>query len=199
MARTARSAAPVEAAPVWNGPASLPELRVHPRNARITFAARLCGLLTVRGEFTEFDGRVRYAAGDPRRSSLEATIGAASIQTGIRIRDRHLRGWSYLDAEEHPTITFRSRSVACETPKLMVRGSLTLRGVTGEAELACTSSRIPQAGRPDGAWLLAGEMMISRSRFGIGRPDRKLGLADIRPLVIGDLVRIRVEVRVPPA
>ncbi|HEU4640979.1 MAG TPA: YceI family protein [Gemmatimonadaceae bacterium] len=200
MGWTAESAAPAVEAPAWHGPARLPELRVHPGNARITFSARLCGLLTVRGEFTEFDGRARWAADEPRRSSLEATISAASIRTGIAMRDHHLRGWSYLDAAAYPVISFRSRSLACGEPRLMVRGSLTLRGITGEAELACSSRRVALPGEGAGdAWLLVGEMAVSRSRFGVGRPARALGPADIRPLIIGDLVRIRVEVRVPPA
>jgi polyisoprenoid-binding protein YceI len=183
---------------VWAGPERLAELRVGPANARITFAARVLGALTVRGAFAAHDAVVRWAESDVVASTLEARIGAASIDTGIAVRDRHLRGWSYLDAGAHPLITFTSRVIERRPPHLVVRGPLTLRGVTREEELVCTSCAVPPAGDD---WTLVGEMVVSRARYGIGRPARALGalgFLDPRPLVIADRVRIRIEVRAGP-
>jgi polyisoprenoid-binding protein YceI len=182
----------------WCGPARLGELRVGPGNARITFEARMCGVLTVRGRFEEFEARVRYADGEPETSSLSATVRAASIQTGIALRDRHLRGEAYLAADAHPLIVFSSRAFERRPPYLLVCGALELRGVRADAELACVSCQLPAARRTDGGYLLVGEMRIGRSRFGVGRPVRGLGPLDVRPLLIGEEIRVRIEVLLPP-
>jgi polyisoprenoid-binding protein YceI len=194
----ARTPAPAPTAS-WRGPERVSELWVDPSNARITFAARTCGILTVRGAFEEFGGVLRYADGDQRHSSLTATVRAASIRTGIALRDRHLRGWSYLDTAAHPTITFRSRTFEHAPPGVVVRGALTIRDITTEAAIACTSHPLPDSSAAGAArgHLLVGELTVLRSAFGIGRPSRRLGFLDVRPLLIGDEVRVRLEVCLP--
>jgi polyisoprenoid-binding protein YceI len=68
----------------------------------------LWGLRTVRGRFCSFDGA--YIVG-PGGSEVELTIDAASIDTGIAARDRHLRSADFFDVDEHPQVRFRSTRV----------------------------------------------------------------------------------------
>jgi polyisoprenoid-binding protein YceI len=73
-------------------------------------------------------------------SRVEVEIDAASIDTRVADRDAHLRSGDFLDAENHPKLTFRSREVrgAPLEPgaEFTVVGDLTIRGVTKEVELA---------------------------------------------------------------
>jgi polyisoprenoid-binding protein YceI len=48
---------------------------------------------------------------DPSRSTVEAVIDATSVDTGEPKRDRHLRSAAFLDADHHPSITFRSTRI----------------------------------------------------------------------------------------
>jgi len=69
-------------------------------------------------------------------SSVEATIGAASITTGAPDRDGHLRSGDFLDVEKYPNLTFRSlRVVRQHGGDFVLVGELTIRGVTREVEL----------------------------------------------------------------
>jgi polyisoprenoid-binding protein YceI len=67
------------------------------------------GLTTVRGRFQRLDGWLEID--DNRRWRMELTLDAASLDTGNRRRDRHLRSADFFDVEPHPEVRFRSSSV----------------------------------------------------------------------------------------
>jgi polyisoprenoid-binding protein YceI len=102
--------------------------RLDRQRSRVEFHTRsLWGLATVRGHFDDYTGWLDVGA-DP---AIELTINAASLQTGNRKRDQHLRSADFFDCERHPTVRFVSESVEPEGPKgdtLRVRGRLSARG-----------------------------------------------------------------------
>jgi polyisoprenoid-binding protein YceI len=69
---------------------------------------------------------------------VEATIDAASIDTGAEGRDQHLRSPDFLDVANHPTITFRSTRIEPARGRYRLHGDLTLRGVTRPIVLDAT-------------------------------------------------------------
>ena len=81
------------------------------------------GLGTVKGHFDHYDGRLDLSA-DP---AIELRIDAASVHTGNRRRDKHLRSASFFDAESHPTERFVSDSVVVEGDSLKVSGRVSAR------------------------------------------------------------------------
>ena len=96
------------------------------------------GLITVKGHFDEYDGRLNLAA-DP---AIELTIDAASLQTGHRKRDQHLRSPDFFDAENQPQVRFVSDSVVPQDGALKVRGSLFARGGSIPLELDAEVRRV---------------------------------------------------------
>jgi polyisoprenoid-binding protein YceI len=75
--------------------------------------------------------------------------GTASIDTGIKQRDTHLRSKDFLDVERHPQIRFRSASVekGRDRDTLRVAGELTIKGTSRDVVLDVTQvdrSRSPQ-------------------------------------------------------
>jgi len=83
----------------------------------------LWGLLTVKGHFADYEGRLDLSA----TPAIEVTIAAASVQTGNRKRDQHLRSADFLDAENHPRVRFVSDSVDLLGHTLTARGRLFAR------------------------------------------------------------------------
>jgi polyisoprenoid-binding protein YceI len=61
---------------------------------------------------------------------VEVTIPAATVETGMEPRDNHLRSADFLDVENHPTLAFRSASIAPKGDRWAIAGDLTIRGVT---------------------------------------------------------------------
>ncbi|MFH8694783.1 MULTISPECIES: YceI family protein [Streptomyces] len=103
---------------------------VEPAHTSIGFTARHIGLARIHGRFNSFAGAVRIT--DPvERSAMHVVIDAASIDTGVRMRDDHLRSADFLDVAAFPTLEFYSeRFVHKGGTRWAVTGALTLHGVT---------------------------------------------------------------------
>ena len=86
---------------------------------------------TAKGQFHRFSGTIDLDRAQLERSSVSARIDIASIDTGIKKRDDHLRSADFFDAVKFPNITFKSRSVNRTGPSAAdVTGDLTMHGVT---------------------------------------------------------------------
>ena len=99
-------------------------------HTRLGFSARHAMVTTVRGSFKEFEGTAHIDTKNPAASSVSLTINANSIDTGNADRDGHLRSGDFFEDETHPTITFKSTSVAFDGETWEVTGDLTIKGVT---------------------------------------------------------------------
>src|SRR4030081_3933685 len=81
-----------------------------PAHSTIAFKVRhLLG--SAKGKFTRFSGTIDVDREHPEKSSVVATIKAASIDTAIAKRDEHLRSVDFFDVGKFPEITFKSRRV----------------------------------------------------------------------------------------
>jgi polyisoprenoid-binding protein YceI len=98
--------------------------RLDPEGSTAEFRVpTLWGLATVRGRFHRLDG---YADAD---GSMELVIDAASLDTGNRQRDRHLRSADFFDCERHPDVRFRSTDLSSlDAGRIRVAGDLEAAG-----------------------------------------------------------------------
>jgi polyisoprenoid-binding protein YceI len=104
-------------------------------HTEVAAVARHLVVSKVRGTFANVTGTIVFAE-DPLQSSVTASIPAETINTNSPDRDNHLRGADFLDVENHPTLDFRSTSVVSHKGnEYVVRGDLTIRGVTREADI----------------------------------------------------------------
>ena len=102
---------------------------VDPGHADVGFVGRHFGLTKIRGRFTGVDGTIVLAE-DLDASTVDVTIDMASVNSGDRTRDDHLRSADLFDVERFPTATFRSTRVAVAGTEGVVCGDLTIKDVT---------------------------------------------------------------------
>jgi len=91
------------------------------------------GISTVTGRFEKFTGSFGFDPDDVRAAIASTTIDAASINTNVPFRDKHLRSSDFLDVEKYPEITFIGRKVTDVDQKnhrFKLFGDLTIHGVT---------------------------------------------------------------------
>ena len=75
-----------------------------------------------------------------RTGSVDVTIDAKSVNTGLGLFNGHIQGEDYFDTARYPTITFTSTKVRFEGDKpAAVDGNLTIKGVTRPVTLTVTS------------------------------------------------------------
>ena len=106
------------------------------------FSAKHMMITTVKGRISDVRGTITVDEANPDRSTVEVELAASSIDTRNEQRDTHLRSEDFLNAEQFPAISFRSRRVEGAVPSegdgFTVVGDLTIRGVTREVTLAAT-------------------------------------------------------------
>jgi polyisoprenoid-binding protein YceI len=109
---------------------------IDPAHTSVQFSIRHLMISNVRGEFTKVSGTAVADDKDLTRSTIEATIDTASINTREPKRDEHLKSPDFLDTAKYPTMTFKSKRIEkAGEGRYKVTGDLTLHGVTKEVVL----------------------------------------------------------------
>lgn len=96
------------------------------------FSIKHMMIAKVHGGFEKVSGTLLLDSQDITKSSIEASIEAASINTREPQRDAHLKSADFFDIEKYPTLNFRSKKVEQDGDDLKVTGDLTIHGVTKE-------------------------------------------------------------------
>ena len=100
-------------------------------HSEILFQVPYMGVSDVTGRFNEFDGEVVFRPGMKAIDSLTVEIAAASIDTGNKMRDGHLRGSDFFKSQEFQFITFKSNKVKTLKDKSFeAEGTLTVKGIS---------------------------------------------------------------------
>jgi len=163
-------------------------LAAEPNHSTIGFSVPIAaGMTRVTGKFTRFEASVLYDADDPSRWTIDASIEAASVDTGIDERDEDLRGPDFFDTENHPRILFESDAIQRRGDEFVARGTLTIRGVAREIELPF---RVTAVDWEEEAPLLglAAEFSLNRTDFGVGTDWRHT----LIPNFLGEEVQVEI-------
>ncbi|CAN5266319.1 YceI family protein [soil metagenome] len=108
-----------------------------PQRSRISFHCRsFWGLLPVKGTFAEFSGHGQLTDGT---ASGRVDIAAASLDTGIKKRDHHLRSDDFFAVERFPDISLVVTAVLSNGGGgAELSSNLTVRGITHPIPLPST-------------------------------------------------------------
>lgn len=159
-------------------------------HSNIGFAVPIMGGLSqVRGKFTDFTVDIVYDDKDVTKSSVQAVIKTASVDTGIEGRDKHLRTADFFDAEKFPEITFKSSHIMKKGKGFIAHGTFTMHGVSKEIALPFTINGVNQDPKTGKTTLGAtARIVVNRKDYGINfsRPDN--------PSFIGDMIDIELNI-----
>ena len=104
-------------------------------HSSVGFKVKHMMVSNVRGTFDSFEGTIEFDEADPAGWSVAAVIQMASVNTADEKRDAHLINPDFFDVENHPTMTFASTGVEKKGDGWILKGDLTLHGVTKPVEL----------------------------------------------------------------
>ncbi|MFZ9586424.1 MAG: YceI family protein [Crocinitomicaceae bacterium] len=146
-------------------------------HSRLGFTIQHMGITDIHGQFSNFDVKMSTPNADFESATIEMTAQANSINTGIEMRDNHLKTADFFDAEKFPTLTFKSTSVKkAKGNKYVITGDFTMHGVTKSVTLQAVNTGVVknQAGNDVAGFRITG--VVKRTDFGVGQSGK--GLAD---------------------
>jgi polyisoprenoid-binding protein YceI len=177
----ADKSAPVIPAGTWS---------IDPVHSTVEFDVTHAGIATVKGRAPAIAGTIR--GGD--EPAIEGTIAVPSLTTFDETRDAHLQTPDFFDAERYPELRFVSSSVESHDGELIVKGDLTIRGVTKPVELRGTfrSETLDAYGNERIGLDLSGT--VDRTEFGVSwntpLPGGKPALAN-EVTIVGELAFVK--------
>ena len=133
-----------------------------PDKTTIEFHTKIMRVIPVKGRIKATEGRVSVLADGSIDGYL--TLDVATIDTGIKRRDDHLRTGDFFDAERYPTMQFAARS-ARELPSggFEVTGNLTIHGQTRPLIALAEIHHLPTGVS------VSANLELDRTAWGVGR------------------------------
>lgn len=114
-----------------------------PTHTNIAWRVNHFGFSNPDGKFTKSSGHILLDEKNPAASSVEVTIGTASVMSGVLALDDHLKKKDFLDSEKYPTARFISTKIEMAGDRhAKVTGDFTLHGVTKPLTLDVTLNKI---------------------------------------------------------
>ena len=156
-------------------------------HSRLQFTVTHMSISDVDGVFTDFDVSINATKPDFSDAVFNLSANAASVNTGVDMRDNHLKSGDFFDVATYPTITFVSTGIREVSPgKYKLTGKFTMHGVTKTItmDLWYRGTVVnPQSKAGDAGFQLTGE--LRRSDFNLGS---KFG-----PPMVSDEVEIKAD------
>ena len=145
-------------------------------SAAVKFRIRNAGI-AVKGTFDSLDLALKQSGDTWKDATLSGGVFAGSIDTGIGLRDKHLRGEDYFNVEAHPWIRMESTGLKRpEQGRLEGTFRLTIKEYTREIPLVFTFRESTDN------ITLETEFELDRREFGLGG----------KSLILSDRVRVYV-------
>lgn len=151
-------------------------------------ASILGGLSKVRGKFTSFAVTIDYNEADITKSSVNATIKADSIDTGIERRDTHLKSADFFDVAKYPEITFQSKRVEKKGNQFIATGTFTMHGVSQEISIPFSvTGKFTDPASKATTYGFSARLKLNRRDYGINWQHKTI------PNWVGDEVEIELD------
>jgi polyisoprenoid-binding protein YceI len=147
-------------------PAAMRAYRLGADNTRVGFTVRYLALAKAEGRFPAVQGNVQFDPDSGQVADIDVTIGTDSVDTGQPARDARLRGEGFFWTERYPTMHFKGLAVERTGPASgLIRGELTLRGVTRPLVLEVTTT--PDQEAAPGQLFITARGTLDRRDFGM--------------------------------
>lgn len=153
-----------------------------------------------KADFENFVGQTHKVSGslkfDPKAktASGKMTVDIASIDTGIPMRNEHMRSEMWMNATKFPNATFETTSVKHKKgDTYTVKGKLTLHGVTKEITTEADIKYIPESDATRKA-MFKGDLARVTCNFKVNLKDYGIMIPDMAGGKVAPTMDMRLDV-----
>ncbi len=130
------------------------ELSIDTENVKVEFVF-LKG--KVKGSVSGFEGKVSFDANNLENASIAGNVDASTLNSGLKMRDKHLKTATFFDVDKYPKMYFKSTKFEKIENGFIMIGLLKIKDVEKETKFVFTYSDN----------LFKGTTHINSSDFGI--------------------------------
>jgi polyisoprenoid-binding protein YceI len=134
-------------------------------HSSVTFKIKHAGLV-VNGSLAGTQADINFDPANPAQSSIVASLETSTIETGIALRNKHLRKEQYLYVDKYPKITVRSTKMEkTGTQAYLGYFDLTIKGTTKNISVPFTFTENANGGE------FKAEFIINRLDYKVGESN----------------------------
>lgn len=137
-------------------------------HSEVEFSVKHMMIAKVKGAFNNFTASIEADPSDLTTADIEFNVDVTSIDTRNSDRDAHLKSADFFDAEQYPSLTFKStKIVKKDDDEYDITGDLTIRGTTRQETFYVTfegQGKDPWGNEKVG---FSAEGKINRSDYGL--------------------------------
>jgi len=152
----------------------------------LNFSIKHLGISFVNGKMDNYEGTLVLDGENLSTAKFDFTIDANSINTGIEMRDNHLKSEDFFDVAKHKQISFVSTSVKkVKDNQYKLHGNLTIKGITKAVVFDLTyGGMIADDGQGNQKVGFQATTTIDRTDFNINYDPTGAGIAKEVTLVV---------------
>ncbi|KMQ59506.1 hypothetical protein ACM46_20695 [Chryseobacterium angstadtii] len=141
------------------------EWAADPMHSSVNFNVKHMGINFVQGRFDQFKGRITTEGANLDHAVFDFGVEVNSINTGVEMRDKHLKSADFFDADNYPAMSFHSTSITKDkNNSYILKGTLKIKETVKEISIPVTFGGVAknQQGK---------EVMGFQTKFTINRLD----------------------------
>ncbi|MFK7785078.1 MAG: YceI family protein [Crocinitomicaceae bacterium] len=121
-----------------------------------------------KGTLGAVSATVNFDLSDLSKGSISGSVNVSTLDTKNKLRNKHLKGKSYFDVENYPTMTFESSSISEKDGVFTIKGKLTIKSTIKEVSF--------KGANKDGKLVLAAFIYGLDFDVAVGKKREKTGI-----------------------
>lgn len=166
--------------------------KVDNSHSNVKFTVSHLVISEVDGSFRTYGGSINSSKADFDGASIEFSVDVASVNTDNEMRDNHLKGDDFFNAEKYPKMTFKSTSFKKKSGNnYELEGNLTIRDVTKKVKFDVVyggTTKDPY-GNIKAGFKASGS--INRKEYGL----KWSAMTEAGGAVVGDIVEVKLNIQ----
>ena len=164
---------------------------VDPMHSSVNFNIKHMGISFVQGRFDKFDGTVTTQGLSFNDAKFNFSVNIESINTGVEMRDTHLKSADFFEVEKFPTMKFESTSIVKgKGNNFSLKGKLTIKDVTKDVVIPITFGGITKNQQGKEVAGLQAKFKVNRLDYNIKYDPTGAGVAkDVDVAVYFELIK----------
>ncbi len=165
---------------------------IDPTHSEIHFKVKHLMINKVTGSFNKFEGSIETPNEDFNQAKVSFSADIVSIDTGMEMRDSHLKGAEFFNAEKYPQLRFESTSMEKIGDVIyLLKGNITILDTTLPIQLDVEygGKIVDFYGNTKAGFEITGK--LNRKEFGLAWD----GVTDTGGIVLSNEVKLALNVQ----